>query len=85
VNGPFPDEAFGNGKPKGYGRRPRRWAFYGEISLLIANESCDHHSSRGDLSPTDPATGTSRRREEPGDAIAWRMRGRALTGVNGEE
>jgi hypothetical protein len=53
--------------------------------LLIANESCDHHSSRGDLSPTDPATGTSRRREEPGDAIAWRMRGRALTGVNGEE
>jgi hypothetical protein len=85
VNGPFPDEAFGNGKPKGYGRRPPTMGLLRRDLLLIANESCDHHSSRGDLSPTDPATGTSRRREEPGDAIAWRMRGRALTGVNGEE
>ena len=85
MNGPFPDEAFGNGKTERIWTLAPTMGLLRRDLLLIANESCDHHSSRGDLSPTDPATGTSRRREEPGDAIAWRMRGRALTGVNGEE
>ena len=32
MNGPLPDEAFGNGKTERIWTLARRWAFYGEIS-----------------------------------------------------